>query len=392
MAVLSTKFSLFRKPACWLFLFLLLGCDDATRQQPGALSFEQAVRAESQQLDEQAFLLFQRSAELGFVDAIEKTLTLQQRLQRPSTELAIWWQKLPESKAKLWAAQQLGYWDYVGPSGQHAVLRLFKAADAKGCALTVQPVLSDQSSIAQWQHLHASWPRQVLAALPICFATPVLLDSRRLACSQAGRLQCQLRELESQVAQSSHPVWLLLGGRGKANYNNGFLLAPQNADWPLLSHELSHAFGFIDEYPLHPAVASDECQSGRVTPNLLFAPEDVEKWRDYWHITQPIELTPVASCTSIGLPAWRPVATVTSLQHYEYPLPPLYVQLIGQSLQRKAEILPAQYLLAVEAKRRGEFKTYQRLLKQAAQMGYPAAQQALATQQVPVQSTRGVVR
>lgn len=392
MAVQSTKFSLYLKPACWLFLSLLCGCDNASRQQPGELSFEQAVRAQARQLDEQAFELFQRSAELGFADAIDKTLLLQQRLQRPSIELEIWWQKLPDSTAKQHAAQQLGYWDYLDPSVHQAVLVSFKAADAKGCTLTIQPVLSDLSSIAQWRRLHASWPQQALAALPICFATPLLLDSRRLACSQTGRLQCQLKELEPHVAQSSHPVWLLFGGRGSANYNNGFLMAPQTADWPLLSHELSHAFGFIDEYPLHPAVAADECQRGRITPNLLFSPQDVQKWRDYWHITQPIELTPVDSCNAIGLPAWRPVATVTSLQHFEYPLPPLYVQLIGQSLQRKADILPAQYFLAVEAKRRGEFQTYLMLLKQAAQMRYPAAQQALAAQQVSHQSTRGVVR
>lgn len=392
MAVQSINVGLSKKPACWLFLFLFLGCDDAPRQQPGALSFEQAARAEAQQLDDQAFQLYQRSAELGFTAAIDKTIMLQQRLQRPRVALAAWWQGLPAGAVKEQAAQQLGFWDFVGQSAQQNVLRSLQASDARECALTVQPVLSDLRSIKQWQQLQASWPQQALSALPICFATPVLIDSRRLACTEAGRLQCQLKELEPLVAQSSHPVWLVLGGQGKANYNNGFLLAPQNAEWSLLNHELSHAFGFIDEYPLHAAVAADECQPGRITPNLLFSRQDVEKWREHWQIKQPIELTPVDSCKAVGLSAWRPVASVTSLQHYEYPLPPLYVQLIAKSLQRTAEILPAQYLLAVEAKRRGELQTYQMLLRKAAQIGYPAAQQALAKSQVPTESTQAVVR
>lgn len=392
MAVPNINVRGYKKPACWLFLFLLLGCDNAPLQQPGELSFEQATRAQAQQLNEQAFVLYQRSAELGFVAAIDKTLLLQQQMQLPSDALAKWWQALPESSQKQQAAQHLGYWDDVIPSQQQAVLKSLQVSADPSCELTVQPVLSDQRSVELWQQLLANWPQQGLARLPICFASPLLVDSRRLACTHAGRLQCQLTELENQVAQSPHPLWLLLGGQGNANYNNGILLAPNSADWPLLSHELSHAFGFIDEYPLHTSVAADECQQGRITPNLLFSPQDLQHWRDYWQITQPVELTPVDSCQAIGLPAWRPVSTVTSLQHYEYPLPPLYLELIGKALKRKAEILPAQYLLAVQAKRRGELQTYQMLLKKAAQMGYPAAQQALAESQVPTQSARDVVR
>jgi hypothetical protein len=392
VAVPKTKVRGYKKPACWLFLSLLLGCDSATPPQPGQLSYEQATRAQALQLNEQAFVLYQRSAELGFDAAIEKTLLLQQQLQRPSTTLATWWQALPASSQKQRAAQQLGYWDDIELSQQQVLLKSLQVQVNPTCALTVQPVLSDQRSVDRWLQLHASWPQQSLASLPICFASPLLVDSRRLACSQTGRLQCELTELENQVAQSPHPLWLLLGGRGNANYNNGFLLAPYSADWPLLSHELSHAFGFIDEYPLQAAVAADECLQGRITPNLLFSMHDLQNWRDYWQIKQPVELTPVDSCAAVGLPAWRPVATVTSLQHFEYPLPPLYLELIGKALQRKAEILPAQYLLAVQAKRRGELQTYQMLLKKAAQMGYPAAKQALAESQVPTQSARSVVR
>lgn len=386
------KISKWKRPACWLFLFLIAACEEPPRQQPGELSYQQAQRAMANSHFDDALTLFQRSSEFGYVAAVEPTVQLMLRLQVPSHQRARWWNALPESAEKQSAALQLGFWDQIEHTQRQSFQRSLNPLQSAACVLSVQPVLSDAASLERWRQLQTQWPQQAIARLPICYETPLLVDSRRLACSDSGRLQCDLPQVEPQVVQSNAPIWLILSGHGLANYNNGFLLAPVTADWQLLAHELSHALGFIDEYALHAAIAKDECLPRRITPNLLFDKNDLALWRQRWDVEQTIELTEVESCRAIGKPAWRPVAAITSLQHYEYPFPPLYLTLMEKVLKQPEQILPAQYLLAVLAKQRGDLAAYQQLLTKAAELGYAPAKQALTLRQLPTASGRGVVR
>lgn len=368
-----------KKPACWLFLSLLLACQPDSQTAPGALTYRQAQTAESQQLLSRARDLYRQSAEAGYAKAVQPYVQLALGQGAHWRELQGWWQQLPPSAERDAAAVLLGFWHEVPAVVTQAVAAQLPALRSpQSCTLTIQPVLSEGASVQNWQQLSRMWPNQPLATLPICFATPLLVDSRALDCAADGRVSCRLDALERYVVSSPHRVWLILTGQGNANYNNGVVSAKADAQWPVLTHELSHAFGFLDEYPLPEATAAELCVPGHLTPNLLFSRDDVTAWAQLWQLPlSQIQLTPVNSCQQRNTQAWRPVRATTSLEHYEYKLPELYLQIMRRQLQQVEQLRPLHYLLALKARERGDEASYQRLIAQAATLRYPPAVQLL---------------
>lgn len=372
-------YSLLKKPACWLFLSMQIGCQPPSETVPGALSYQQAQQAEQRQLTSQAYDLYRQASLLGYDAAIAPTIRLAKRQATTAQQLPAWFQQLPTASSKAAAAELLGYWDELPLTMREQAVARFKplgmhhSVTLDGCVAVVQPVLSDQRSVERWQFLSAQWPKQALAGVGLCFAKPLLVDYRALNCSQVGRLQCNSQPLEPLALSINHRLWLLLAGEGGANYQHGLVSAPVNADWGLLSHELSHAMGFLDEYPLSEAVARTVCQPGTLSSNVLFAKEDVQRFAKHFALQQhEITLTEIETCRQIGLAAWRPVAATTNLQHHEYPLPKLYLTVMAQQL-RQIELAPIHYLLAMKAKERGDLQRFEQLMLQAVNLGYTPA-------------------
>lgn len=357
----------------------LLSCKPA--QEPaGALTYRQAQQAEQQHQPERARQLYWQAARLGFAAAAEPAVRNAVGVVPPH-ELKRWIDELAPTLPRAALYQRAGFWAEASPTltAEHQQPALL----AQGhCLLQIQPVLTDFRSQQQWQRLRQNYSGQPLAEEGICFLPPVLVDSRSLDCSEQPkqRLNCEYMQLAAQAEHSTAGVWLLLAGQGQANYNNGLLLAPVTADWSLLQHELLHAFGFLDEYPLAKGVAAEECRAGRLLPNLVFAEADQARWSTAWGIkAEQVQWTPVSTCQNIAQPAWRPVVDITSMQHYEYPLPMVYRQLLQRQLNQPQQLLPFQYLLAVEFKQAGRPQQYWQLLKQAAALGYAPAQQRVRT-------------
>ena len=372
------------------FLCLLLtACSPAesehsARQHAAQRVLQQAEKAEQQGLNSRALPLYQQAVALGYTPAVAAVFRLQ---QGTTAELAQWLSELqaePAALAPFWA--ELGYWQRLTPLQQQDFQQPYAGLrfTPRSWGVSVQPVLTSLVGARQWQVLLTHLKQDIqLSALPICWLTPLFIDSKLLACSEQAtqRIQCDLAALQQQLTGAEFHQLLVLAGRGGASYNNGLLQLPEQSDLALLRHELSHAFGFLDEYTLLPKVAQDECRPGRLTPNLLFDKADLAAYQLHWQLhADELELTPVASCHHAGLQAYRPVAADTHMQHHELAMPALYLKLMHQQLARPELLMPAAYYFAYLARQQQDWPAWQRWMQQAAKLGYRPAQQALVTQ------------
>lgn len=369
------------------FLLLLPACSpqqpEQTKTQAAAQRIlQQAIKAEQQGLVSQALPLYQQAVALGNASAVPAVLRLQP--DTTTAELQHWLSQQPLDKSQLapfWA--ELGQWQQLTHAQQQQFQQPFTGLhfSGKSCVLLLQPVLSNLTSARQWQLLLQQWQQDSqLSSLPLCLLPPVFIDSDKLNCSEQAtqRIQCHLPALKQQLKDADFHQVLLLAGKGGASYNNGLLQLPEHSSLALLRHELSHAFGFLDEYALLPQVAKAECKPGRLTPNLLFDKNDLAAYRQLWLLENTeLQLTPVASCNNADLQAYRVLAADTHMQHYELPMPELYLQLIRKQLQKPELLMPASYYFAYLARQQQDWPAWQHWMQHAAALGYPPALQAL---------------
>jgi hypothetical protein len=171
---------------------------------------------------------------------------------------------------------------------------------------------------------------------------------------------------------------MVVGGRGQASFNNGWLQLPENFAPALFRHEFSHALGFLDEYALRPALAAVECERDDINPNILFDREDLARYAAHWELPlAALNLTPVNTCDGANKQAYRVISTDSHMQHYELAVPALYLKVMQRQLKTPQHIMPVQYYFAYLARQQHDLHNWQLLLKQAAAFGYAAAQQDL---------------
>lgn len=356
------------------FLCLSLwGCEQHVAPPAGELAYQQAQTALARQLPLKATELLELSIRQGNQAAV--LLWLEQTRQHlgPLSQ----WQRLQQlgvNSLPAQAYQQLGMWRQAD-----AVQPQLPAIESAGCQLQIQPVLASELAMQRWLQFSNAWPTSAFGQLPICFTAPTILDSTQLACSeQAGRrLQCNEQALWPLASQSTARLLLVLAGRGGASYNNGLMLLPENASLALLQHELSHAFGFIDEYAYTKHRAERECQPGRLTANVLFSRDDLPAYLQKWQLApDEVSLTAIPTCGQQQ--AYKVVAATTHMQHYELAVPQLYIRLIRHALKQPADILPVSYYFAARARQAGAMQQWDLLMRQAAAQSYAPAQAALA--------------
>lgn len=360
-------------------LLAITGCEQHEPMIPGELAFQQAKQAQAQGLGTKAAELYQQSASLGFLPAIDARLALQQPTDS-SAELRAWLVSLPEAMQP----SLLRYYQQLGSK-----LSLSDVAPAKptaqfsaDCRITIQPVVSAELEHKRWQVLVQTWQQDsFLSTLPVCMLPVQRIDADLIKCSDNpdSRLTCDLSALQPLVKAGAFNQLLILSGRGSANFNNGVLQLPTYADIQLLKHEFSHVLGFIDEYALNREVAGSECLPGRITPNILFSKADLPQYLQHWQLANDsVQLTEVETCQRAGLQAFRVVAETSHLQHYELAIPALYQILMHKQLALAQDIMPVQYYFAYLARQAGDWTLWQAQMERAAVFGYPAAQAALA--------------
>lgn len=369
----SHRFTLQKSRLAGFFLCLsLAGCEQPAVPPAGELAYQQAQTALTQQLPLKATELLELSIRQGNRAAVLLWIEQTRAHLGPLSQ----WQRLQQLGAAglpAQAYQQLGLWRQV-----KAEQPQLPAIESANCQLQIQPVLASELAMQSWLQLHKAWPTSAFGQLPICFAAPVLFDSTELACSEhlGQRLQCNEQQLWPLASRSTARLLLVLAGRGGASYNNGLILLPENGSLALLQHELSHAFGFIDEYAYTGQRAERECQPGRLTANVLFSRDDIPAYLQKWQLSpHEVSLTAVATCGEQQ--AYKVVASTTHMQHYELAVPALYIRLIRQALKQPADILPVSYYFAVKARQIGAMQQWELLMRQAAAQDYAPAQAAL---------------
>lgn len=374
----------------FFLLGLLLGCQPATRDPEQQLMQDAAhnvsaakrlakIRLANNEL-QAALYWFRHAASLGSPEALEHALRLQLRMEgRLAT--AHWLQqaqpKLALSTSDTLLAE-LGLWPVnanVEASGWQS---------AAGCAVALQPVISQAQGERTWQSLMLAWQQDPqLAKLPVCFKPVLRFNSTELNCTEqlGQRISCNYAALTSTVMTTQFQQLVVIAGRGIASYNNGILQLPDNAGLPLFRHEFMHIAGFLDEYLLSPITARAICKKGNFAPNLLIGndPEILQRYLQHYNLTQKeVVLTAVPTCEAVGLQAYRPVAAINTMRHFEAELPALYEKLLLQIMEEPAEIMPVQYYFAYLARQKEDWQQWQQLMQAAADLGYTPAQRVLS--------------
>lgn len=363
------------------FLCLVLSaCQPASESSPGALELAKAEQA------------LQRGLTLKAAEHF--AISIQQRNPAAAGR---WLELTKDSLGPLQQYQQLRNWSAEPIAIEHAVsLGLWRDAIVMKpnfsalvqpiqCQINLQPVLSSATSVQHWQRLQSAWRESDLADLPICFLSPVLLDSRDLDCSEdvGKRITCNSALLSELMQQSPAQLLFVAAGRGGASYNNGWLQLPEHFSPELFRHEFSHALGFLDEYALVPAVAATECVRKDILPNLLLSRDDASRYARFWRLNlDELQWTEVDSCRAQGITAWRPIQVDSHMQHYELPIPDLYLHIMAQQLERAHLIMPVQYYFAYRARQQNDMQRWKTLMQRAADFGYLPAQEALSAADV----------
>ena len=371
------------------FAFVLSGCQPATNPDSELLQQAQydavaashlaAKRLAANELTS-ALKWFRHAAVLGDIKSLQHALQLQQR-QQGKLATAYWlqqqWQQglIPEQAVSPLQRAELGLW-------QQPMQHVGEGSVSKyGCTISLQPVVSQQAGLNNWQQLQQQWQQDAqLSQLSVCFKPAITINSTHLNCSERSDslIQCDYPALDELVAKADFSQLLVIAGRGKASYNNGILQLPENASLALLRHEFLHVLGFIDEYQLTASVAADVCRSGVVYPNVVL-PDTIDTYLSHWQLKPgDIQLTAVDSCNLAGMQAYRVVEKANVMRSYELALPELYFNLAKQILTKPEQIMPVQYYFAYLARQREDWPQWQQFMQQASALGYEEAQQALA--------------
>lgn len=263
-------------------------------------------------------------------------------------------------------------WRFANPSVTH------EEPENDGLIVGI-PVLTHPSCVVQVnlvasaeQHAHFT---ERLAYVQDQFATAELnlcasrfsLDTIARCDERARRVTCELDMALLPAATDITTVTVVASGRGIANTRNGVVFVPEHASGLLLQHELGHALGLADEYPMRGTLAKAFCggEFSFQPLNLVFTSSDVlsdaEKrklhaqlpWQHYldspiatqqedgqWRLgteqkgDQHVGLFPAATCHATGVFAWKPVGDVTFMEHHELgAVPDLYLRLIVEQLK-----------------------------------------------------------
>lgn len=172
------------------------------------------------------------------------------------------------------------------------------------------------------------------------------------------------------VAQNDRAVNIVVTQQGNANTRNGVVYINQQGSWKVLLHELGHALGLADEYPMAHELAQRFCSGDYkfkaknivlIEPRLLSA-SDVEQltaglpWQaqlttaiampvaigagSYFRLgsREPgaVGLYTTATCQAARLQAWKPVQEVTFMEQHEVlNVPEMYLRWMAEAMAQR---------------------------------------------------------
>lgn len=373
-------------------LFICLsGCEPALEHLPEQQLMDKAqqgnataavilAKKREQQGDPQAALnWYQKAVDAGSTNELTALLALKQR-QDGFLAAAGYLQQHLQQQQSLNATQadlaaDFGLWHYAQSPAYST------SNSNSSCSLTLQPVVQSRAGSRHLQLLQQQWQQDPqLSSLSVCFLPEKRVNSTDLQCSYkvGQRIQCQYQVLMPYVAQGSFGQLLIVAGEGNANYNNGIVQLAESSSFEVFRHEFAHILGFIDEYSLSTQVAQVECNTNKIRPNLLTDKTQLKFYLKYWQLEKrDVQLAPVDSCQNAGIQAYAPVSTLSFMRSHEAEVPGLYFELMQKVLAQPELIMPVQYYYAYLARQRQDWRSWKLLMEQAANQGYPDAQESI---------------
>lgn len=172
------------------------------------------------------------------------------------------------------------------------------------------------------------------------------------------------------VIKDSQSVSVVVTARGDANTRNGIVYINEHAHWRVLLHELGHALGLADEYPMTHELAQRFCtgQYNFHARNIILAEPKLYSQQSLhglseqipWQhaltteIAQPVRiqaggyfrlgsnepqqvgLFPASTCERAQAQAWKPFARQTFMEyHHAQYVPNLYLEWMADAMAEK---------------------------------------------------------
>lgn len=173
---------------------------------------------------------------------------------------------------------------------------------------------------------------------------------------------------EEQLPQQAIPVFVTEAGL--ANTRNRIIYMSRQSNWQVLLHEMGHALGLADEYPMSTALAVSFCQqqydfdAKNIVISHTRLQTDTERdaflhalpWSEWLEgqVSLPIDVSgqvlyrlgsletegiglfPASTCELTEKQAWKPVARATFMEYYESNyVPDLYLQWMHEEMQAR---------------------------------------------------------
>jgi hypothetical protein len=239
---------------------------------------------------------------------------------------------IPDKKAanSNLADRDIGLYDVKKQSKQAAVL-------SSDCISSLQLFATNLTHLKHLEHIIETFNVQQPLAQYICLPTPKYISSRLIDCVAEVEEPISCNEshwLNIAEKVNTRHVGLMLA-KGGANVHLGMLYFDVDDDVNVFSHEISHLFGFVDEYPL--VQSHIKCQSAQQT---AFS-HNIVVLNDYYQGEQEVlrmqilKNVPWASQIKDSTPILQPVGAsliknnVTAQRQWRLGTPVAYREKIG---------------------------------------------------------------
>jgi len=271
------------------------------------------------------------------------------------------------------------------------------------CLITVQPFATTLIHLHKIDKLIQQFSSEQLAPY-VCFLPVKYISLATLDCDHDvdEKIQCDELQWQNKAKEIDSRYIAIMLPKGGANVHLGLMYIDAEDDVKVLSHELSHFLGFVDEYPLPKnhakcsAIQQQPFSHNLVVLNKLYqgSPEKRRKeflqqipWASLiklstpifqktprgWQVGTPlafkneIGIFPTASCDNsknMQAQAYKAVYQRTPLMYYEYELPLSYLTMIN--LNPEKYLMPSfHYNIALAAFRQEEIDKAKYWLDQA---------------------------
>ena len=301
---------------------------------------------EAQQWTEaERFLLLHKSA----FDRQEASATAQYLMLKESIELAL--NSALTIKASVQAV--VGNKQVSASGWQHE----FMPAEA-GCRFAVRVLVAAPAMVRKAKSLFTQFNQSEMGKFGFCFL-PIEIEPRLLSLcdfNPAHRIDCDLAKLalllrlneKTQAAAYSHILLML--DKGEANTRGGLMFVDDSDDLAVLSHEVAHWLGMVDEYRIGDEQQGQLCSVGRpswIGHNVFVANKRLPKNKAEDLAQQ--RLFPTNTCAGTEFQAYKRFEEASFMEFLDLPLSDAYLALMA-SEQRTNNWIPAAMNLALTFK------------------------------------------